>query len=142
MKDLQIECNSQVKQVFDNYPDSVRNKIFVLRELIFEAAREMDVFTNIEETLKWGEPSYLTKHGSTIRIGWKQKTPDQYAMYFKCTSRLVTVFRTIYNKRLNFEGNRAIVFQLNDKIPHEDLKHCIKAALSYHKVKHLPTLGI
>ena len=142
MKDLQIKINPEVKVVFDNYPDSIRDKMFALRELVIETAREIDGITNIEETLKWGEPSYLTKSGSTIRIDWKSKTPDQFAMYFKCTSRLVGVFKMIFNKRFNFEGNRAIVFHLNDKIPVEDLKHCIKAALTYHKVKHLPTLGM
>jgi hypothetical protein len=116
--------------------------MFALRELVLETAREIDGITNIEETLKWGEPSYLTKSGSTIRIAWKSKTPDQYAMYFKCTSRLVEVFKMIFTNRFDFEGNRAIVFQLNDKIPIEDLKYCIKAALTYHKVKHLPSLGI
>ncbi|MBI9060021.1 DUF1801 domain-containing protein [Labilibaculum sp. DW002] len=142
MKDLQIKINPEVKVVFDNYPDSVRDKMFALRELVLETAREIDGITNIEETLKWGEPSYLTKSGSTIRIDWKSKTPDQFAMYFKCTSRLVEVFKMIFNKRFDFEGNRAIVFHLSDKIPIEDLKHCIKAALTYHKVKHLPTLGM
>jgi hypothetical protein len=142
MKDLQIKINPEVKLVFDNYPDSVRGKMLTLRELVLEAAREIDGITNIEETLKWGEPSYLTKNGSTIRIDWKSKTPGQYAMYFKCTSRLVEVFKMIFNNRFDFEGNRAIVFQLNDKIPIQDLKYCIRAALTYHKVKHLPTLGI
>lgn len=142
MKDLQIKINPEVKVVFDNYPDSIRDKMFALRELVIETAREIDGITNIEETLKWGEPSYLTKSGSTIRMDWKSKTPDQFAMYFKCTSRLVEVFKMIFNKRFDFEGNRAIVFHLSDKIPIEDLKHCIKAALTYHKVKHLPTLGM
>jgi hypothetical protein len=142
MKDLQIKINSEVKLVFDNYPDSVRSKMFALIELVLETAREIDEITTIEETLKWGEPGYLTKNGSTIRIDWKSKTPGQYAMYFKCTSRLVKVFKMIFNNRFDFEGNRAIVFQLNDKIPIEDLKYCIRAALTYHKVKHLPTLGI
>lgn len=142
MKDLQIKVNSGVKLVFDNYPDSVRNKMYALRELVLETAREIDGITNLEETLKWGEPSYLTKNGSTIRMDWKSKTPNQYAMYFKCTSRLVETFKTIFNKQFDFEGNRAIVFQLNDQIPIEELKYCIKAALTYHKVKHLPTLGI
>ncbi len=142
MKYFQIESNPEVKLIFDNYPDSVRDKMFALRELVFKVAEEIDGITNIEETLKWGEPSYLAKNGSTIRMDWKPKIPDQYAMYFKCTSRLVEVFKMIYNDSFHFEGKRVIVFKLNDEIPIEDLKHCIKAALTYHKVKHLPTLGI
>ena len=142
MKDLQIEVNPEVKLVFDNYPDSVRDKLLALRELVIETAREIDGLAKIEETLKWGEPSYLTKSGSTIRIDWKAKTPDQYAMYFKCTSRLVETFRERFPHQFAFEGNRAIVFRLNDEIPVNELKYCIKVALTYHRVKHLPRLGI
>lgn len=142
MKDLQVETNPQVKLVFDNYPETVRDKLLALRELVLETAYETDGITKIEETLKWGEPSFLTKNGSTIRVDWKLKNPDQYAMYFKCTSRLVETFRKKFNTHFDFEANRAIVFQLNDEIPRDELKLCIKAALTYHKVKHLPTLGI
>lgn len=40
----------------------------------------------IEETLKWGEPADMTKNGagSTIRLDWKPKHPDHYALYFNC----------------------------------------------------------
>jgi len=113
-----------------------------LRELILETAKELEGVTSLEETLKWGEPSYLTKHGSTLRMDWKANTPNQYAMYFKCTSRLVETFRVVFENTFNFEGNRAIIFQMDDQIPKNELKECIKTTLTYHKVKQLPTLGI
>ncbi|MCZ4409121.1 DUF1801 domain-containing protein [Cryomorphaceae bacterium 1068] len=113
-----------------------------LRELVLEAASEIDGLQKLEETLKWGEPSYLAKHGSTVRMDWKSKTPDQYAIYFKCTSKLVPTFREIYPSEFNYEGNRALVFSLDEKLPVEALKHCVKTALTYHKVKHLPLLGM
>ena len=75
-------------------------------------------------------------------MDWKSKKPDQYAMYFKCTSRLVDTFRTVFKDTFFFTGNRAIVFQMSDRIPKKELKECIRATLNYHKVKHLPTLGI
>lgn len=142
MKDLHIKINPEVKLVFDNYPKTVLNKMLPLRNLIIETAKETDVIKNLEETLKWGEPSYLTKNGSTIRIDWKPKSPNQYAMYFQCTSRLVETFKMIFKNTFDFEGKRAIIFQTENEIPTEELKYCIKAALTYHKVKHLPTLGI
>lgn len=73
MKDLHIQSSPEVEQVFHNYPDWVRMKLFSLRQLIFEVAMEIDGLEKIEETLKWGEPSYLAKKGSTIRIDWKEK---------------------------------------------------------------------
>jgi len=142
MIDLQINSNPSVKVVFENYPESVRAQLIVLRELVLESARELDGISSLEETLKWGEPSYLAKKGSTIRMDWKPKAPNQYAMYFKCTSRLVETFKVVYGDLFTYEGTRAIVFQLNEEVPIEELKQCIKAGLSYHKVKHLPTLGI
>jgi len=33
-----------------------------------------------EETLIWGEPSYLAKKGSIIHIDSKVENPDQYAL--------------------------------------------------------------
>lgn len=63
-------------------------------------------------------------------------------MYFKCTSRLIETFKLVYGDKFEFEGKRAITFQIDDDIPEEDLKPCIRAALIYHKVKKLPYLGI
>ena len=116
--------------------------MLLLRELIIEVAKEIEAIASLQETLKWGEPSYLTKNGSTIRIDWKSKYPNQYAMYFKCTSRLVETFKTIFKDAFKFEEKRAIIFTMDEKIPTKELKFCIKAALTYHKVKHLADLGI
>lgn len=142
MKDLQIKINPKVDLVFRNYPDSVRNKMLFLREVVIETAKEIDGLAELEETLKWGEPSYLAKNGSTIRMDWKAKSPNQYALYFQCSSRLIETFKMIFKNTFDFEGKRAIIFRLKDNIPKEELKYCLKAALTYHKVKHLPTLGI
>jgi hypothetical protein len=139
---VQLNSNPQVKVVFDNYPDLARKKLLALRALVIETASENDDIQSLEETLKWGEPSYLVKKGSTIRMDWKSKKPGQVAIYFKCTSRLVETFKLVYGGQFDFENNRAIVFKLSDDIPQEALKSCVRAALTYHKVKHLPTLGI
>ncbi len=130
MKKLQVKTSPEVELVFNNYPSSVRKKILNLRRLVIEAANEIEEITNLEETLKWGEPSYLVKNGSTIRIDWKKKEPDQYAVYFKCTSKLVPTFKMVYKDTFKYEGNRAIVFQMNDEIPEAELKNCITVAFN------------
>ncbi len=139
---LEIRTDPVVEQIFSSYPSDIRKKMLALRSLVLEAAREIDGISYIEETLKWGEPSFITRNGSTLRMDWKPKSPDQYAVYFKCTSKLVETFRTVFENTFTFEGSRAIIFHLNDTIPEKELKSCIKATLNYHKVKHLPTLGI
>ena len=138
---MELTSNPQVKDVFDNYPKPVQQQLLHLRELVLSAASEINGLEKLEETLKWGEPSYLTKYGSTVRMDWKEKNPEQFALYFKCTSRLVPTFKTIYKNTFQFEGTRAIVLKLNDKIPDDEIKHCISMALTYHKIKHLPFLG-
>ena len=142
MGNLKLITSPKVDAVFANYPEYVRDKMQSLRELVIETAEETEGVYKLEETLKWGEPSFVTKDGSTLRMDWKEKTPEQYAMYFHCTSRLVDTFRLVFNHKFQYEGKRAIVFQLNQKIPKAELKECIKAALTYHRVKELITLGI
>ena len=139
---LQVESDPQVTQVFEGYPAEVRKKLLSLRRLILETADELEQVSHLEETLKWGEPSYLVRKGSTIRIDWKPRKPDQYAMYFKCTSKLVPTFREVYGDIFRFEGDRAIVFNLTDTRPEEELKRCIVAALTYHTVKKQLLLGM
>ena len=138
---MELISDPKVAIVFSNYPNSVKQQLLYLRNLVINVASEIDGLEKLEETLKWGEPSYLTKKGSTVRMDWKAKTPNQFAIYFKCTSKLVPTFKTIYKDKFNFEGNRAIVFKLNDTIPETELKQCISMALRYHSVKHLPLLG-
>ncbi|MGI0107016.1 DUF1801 domain-containing protein [Salinimicrobium sp. WS361] len=142
MLKLTLKTDPKVETVFANYPDFVRDKMQHLRELVIETAEETEGVTVLEETLKWGEPSFVTKNGSTLRMDWKEKTPDQYALYFQCTSKLVDTFRLVFDHKFQYEGNRAIVFQLNQKIPELELKECIRASLNYHNVKEQLTLGI
>jgi len=112
----------------------------VLRQLILDTAASIESVGGIEETLKWGEPSYLTpktKSGSTIRIAWKESQEDQYSIYFKCTANLVPAFREKYPEKLTFGGNRSIDFKMDDKVPVKELKSCIALALTYHLNKKL-----
>lgn len=130
--------NEDVQQVFQEFPSEIRPKLMALRSLILETAAAIEEVGPIEETLKWGEPAYLTsksKSGSTIRLGWKKSKPSQYAMYFICNTNLVERFRLMFPEQLNYEGNRAIVFDQNDVVPEAALTECIAAALTYHNDK-------
>ena len=54
----------EIEAKFKTYPVQARRQLEKLRSLIFGIARENGLGT-VEETLKWGEPSYLVKGGST-----------------------------------------------------------------------------
>lgn len=133
--------NPKVAEVFNNYPKHMRQKMMLLRQLVLDTASEAEDVNTLEETLKWGEPSYIIKSGSTIRIDWKKSKPDQYAMYFHCKTKLVDTFKKLYGDKFKFEGNRAIVFKESEEIPIDELKHCISLSMTYHRRKNLPMLG-
>ena len=127
---------SAVKEVFETYPAPIRAKLMALRQLIFDTAARTAGVGELEETLKWGEPAYLTsqsKSGSTVRIAYNVKKPSHYAIYFNCNTTLVDTFRTMFPNDFLFEGNRAIVFELTAKLPAKELSWCIAAALTYHQ---------
>ncbi len=124
-----------VEARFAAYPPAARKKMLALRELVFTTAAETNGVGALRETLKWGEPAYLTaasKTGSTVRMDWKPKRPDCYALYFNCNSGLVESFKTMFPDDFKFEGKRAVVFKLDEQIAEDALAVCLAAALTYH----------
>lgn len=138
---MELKRNPDVEKVLDNYPPLAQKRIRELRDLILRTAEQIEGLAKLEETLKWGELSYLAKYGSTVRIAWKDKNPDRFSIFFKCTSLLVPTFRYLYPETFHFAGTREIFFSLKEKIPEKELAHCIELALRYHKLKGLPLLG-
>jgi len=125
---------SAVEAVFDAYPKPVKAKLLALRRLILDTAKATSGVGALEETLKWGQPSYLTpetRSGSTIRIDQVKPEPGQYAVYFHCQTNLVETFRELYPE-LRYGGNRSILLDVKDKLPEAALRHCVALALTYH----------
>ena len=130
-----------VADVFESYPPAIRKKLLSLRKLIYEVAAQDKNIGVLEECLKWGEPAYLAKSGSAVRINWKALSPDNLFVYFNCKTKLVETFKELYGDSFVYQGNRALEFNVNDEIPLAPLKHCIVLSLNYHRIKHLPLLG-
>ncbi|MDO6746464.1 DUF1801 domain-containing protein [Gilvimarinus sp. 1_MG-2023] len=132
--------DTSVKKKFSTYPADIFISLNTVRDLIFSVAMQ-DGITDITETLKWGEPSYVSKIGSTIRIDWKDKYPEQFCIYFNCKTSLIETFKEIYGDTFTYEGNRAIVLKRNQVIPYKELAHCLSMSLRYKQIKHLVLLG-
>ena len=138
---MELVKDPKVEEIFKTYPKDIRQKLKELRQLILDSAAETEGLKKLIETVKWGEASYLTKNGSTIRLGWKSSISDRFSIYFICTTGLVDTFKLVHGDIFEYEGNRAIHFDLSDEVPVKPLKACIAMALNYHKIKHLPLLG-
>ena len=123
-----------VDAVFNAYPRPIKARLLALRRLIFDTAKTTKGVGALQETLKWGQPSYLTtetKSGSTIRIDQVKSAADQYAVYFHCQTDLVETFRELYPE-LSYSGNRSILLNAQDDLPEPPLRHCVALALTYH----------
>jgi len=122
----------EVAAAFRSFPPRVRARLMALRSLIYATAAATGIDA-LEESLKWGEPAYRAKGGSTVRLGWKASAPDEVAMYFICTTGLVDTFRGLYPRSFRFAGNRALLLPLAGRIREKALRHCIALALTYHR---------
>lgn len=132
--------NPDVQAKFDSYPKDVRQQLESVRSLILELAAENGL-GDVEETLKWGEASYLVKGGTAIRMDWKPKDPEAIKVYLHCQTRLIEAIKEIYRNHFEYEGKRAIAIPLHAKVRQGPLGHCLVLALKYHSLKHLPLLG-
>lgn len=126
--------NPDVAAVYAAFPDAARVRLLALRSLLLSVAGALDGVGPLTETLKWGEPAYLTeasRSGSTIRLGWKASDPTRCAVYFNCQTTLVDDFRTLFPE-LSYSGNRAILVGLDAPLADEPLGRCLEMALTYH----------
>lgn len=71
---------SPVLRTFQEIAPAHRKTLLDVRELIFEVANNDPRVGLIEETLRWGEPAYVTtknRTGSTIHLGIEKNMPRE-----------------------------------------------------------------
>ncbi len=124
-----------VKEVFDGYQKPVRARLLEIRELIFQVAAKTEGVGPLEETLKWNEPAYLTSQsgsGSTMRLGPVKTNARKAAIFFNCRTTLIDDFKQLYPRLFQYQGNRAIILNVDKELPTEALQHCLALAMTYH----------
>ena len=121
-----------VKQAFSNFPAKQRTFLLKLRALIFDVAKNTENVGVIDETLRWGQPAYLTKQpksGTTIRLGLTHS--EKCAMFTHCQTTVVSDFRSLFPNDFEYDGNRALIIaNLSD--PNPLLRQFVSSALTYH----------
>ena len=118
------------------FPKHVRRRLLEVRDLIFETATDIEGVGPLTETLKWGEPAYLTeatRRGTTIRLGWFRSSDRECAVLFNCRSSLVDDFRERFPGVFIYERNRAILLDAREPLPKAQLSACLGMALTYHR---------
>ena len=124
---------ANVATAFDRFSAKGRDSLLTVRNLIFQTAASNPIIGTLSETLKWGQPAYLTevsKSGSTLRIGEQN---NHGVIYLNCKTTLVETMRQIYPDTFTYQGSRAVLFAYDQPLPNNALAHCIEMALTYHK---------
>jgi len=125
-----------VASALADFSEPTRRQILCIRRLIFEVAATTPGVGSLTETLKWGEPAYLTdasRSGSTIRLGVSKSHEDTAAILFNCRTTLVERFRTHFPDVLAYQGNRAILIPASIPLQEPVLAICLAMALTYHR---------
>ncbi len=134
MSQMTQSIPTPVLQAFQQMAPAHRKALLDVRELIFEVAQSDPRIGPIEETLRWGEPAYVTsknRTGSTIRLSI-EKDSGMPALFFNCQTTLVEGFRQQFGSALTYSKNRAVVLDREYGQHSSALKICITAALTYH----------
>ena len=124
----------EVSRAFDAFPLPIRRRLLDVRKLIFATAKAYDGIGPLTETLKWGEPAYLTEasgSGSTIRLG-RVKDSERAALLFNCRTTLVDTFRERFPDRFEYRQTRALLLDFAGALPKQELTVCLSLALTYH----------
>ncbi|WP_417584699.1 DUF1801 domain-containing protein [Pelagibacterium sp.] len=127
-----------IAQVLSRHPARVVVHLRDIRAMIFATASEIDGVGPLTETIKWGEPAYLTgktRSGTTIRLGVSKLAPDRAALFFNCRTNLIENFRAHFADDFLFEGNRALIVPTLIQPVKTPLALCIRMALTYHRTR-------
>lgn len=122
-----------VENAFMAFPVDAREKLLKLRALIFDVAADTPEAGSLIETLKWGQPSYLTptRSGTTIRLGAPKG--GGVAIFTHCQTTVLSDFQAQFGDAFAFDGNRALLLPMSGALQTRPLRLLIKSALIYHK---------
>ena len=124
----------KVAEIFFSYPQKIREKLLFLRALVFKTTKETSGAGTLEETLKWGEPAYITvnpKSETTIRINQTRANPEKYALFVNCRTNLINRYKQKFENQLIYDGSRGLMLHVDEKLPADKIKYCITLALIY-----------
>ena len=132
MLDRTPEPPPAVSEAFARFPETARARLLAARAQVFAAATDDPRVGELTETLKWGEPAYLTEatgSGSTLRLGLAGE-PARAALLVNCRTGLVEEMRARYGDLFSYAGTRGVL--LSDASPPEAVRHCAVLALTWH----------
>lgn len=122
-----------VQAVYDACPPPVRHGLHQLRGLILAQADLMPQIGPVTESLRWGQPAFLTLDSGaacSLRIG--PVKGQGFGLFVHCQTGLIAAFAAGAGVGLRFGGTRAVLFDPSDRIDPAQISVLIGQALGYH----------
>ena len=119
---------TQIAKFFDAMPVDVAQLLRDARLKIFRISGEAEGIGPLTETLKWGEPAYLTeapKTGTTLRLG---QIGGRAAVMVPCSTTIIEDARAVFGEQPEFSGKRGLILGGERQV----FDYVINAALTYH----------
>ena len=119
---------TQIAKFFDAMPVDVAQLLRDARLEIFRISGEAEGIGPLTETLKWGEPAYLTeapKTGTTLRLG---QIGGRAAVMVPCSTTIIEDARAVFGEQPEFSGKRGLILGGERQV----FDYVVNAALTYH----------
>lgn len=117
------------------WPETAQQRLWQCRAL-FLAVAEAAAVGPLDETLKWGQPSWRPvkpRTGSTLRMDWNPKFPDKVSLFVDCKTDLAARMREIYPDLPVNDGRRHLAIDLAAPLPEQAISHLAEMTLTYHR---------
>lgn len=122
---------ADVAAVLADYPQHVREQVLDLRELLLRIAGDDPRIGAVTETLKWGQPAYVTPTGTTVRFAPARSRSDAVGVYTSCQTPLVAEFEEAHGDLFEYDGVRGIHVQCGSGEGMDALGEHLRAAMTY-----------
>lgn len=131
---MQKSIPGEILAAFEQVEPNARAVLLDIRALILETTNNSAEIGAIDETLKWGQPSYLPKKariGSTLRL-WVDKDDGHPTLFVNCQTDLLDQIREIYPSQFRYGGARAVSLCGTLADVRAPVSHIILLVLTYH----------
>lgn len=120
----------EIQEAFERFEGKDLDGALALRDLILDEARSLGI-DDVDECLRWGQPSYISPIGTALRIGAPKS--GGFALYAHCQTSVVSEFGAEFGSEFTIEGSRAVHFRSRREIRPTKLRLMIAHALQYKR---------
>lgn len=128
------EMPEPVAAAFRAMPEQARVPLLAVRGILLDAAAADPRIGPLTETLKWGEPAYLTAatgSGSTVRLG-VSRSDARPALFVNCRTSLAADIAELHGATFGYQAARAVLLPTDIAAHADAIRHAVTLALTYH----------